>query len=119
MPKARDSSSYCCPTLLQEMLCSRPARMVPSITHGLILAPPASSRRKKGASSPPRARASAPTWPPPWSSAQLSACPGHPSSGHCLVCFSGPRREGRGERKGRQLGKGKREEGEGPPSLIS
>lgn len=86
----------------------RPARMVPSITHGLILAPLASSRRKKEASSPPRARASAPTWPPPWSSAQLSGCPGHPSSEHCLVCFSGPRREGRGERKGRQLGKGEK-----------
>lgn len=33
IPKARESSSHCCPTLLQEMLCSRPARMVPSITH--------------------------------------------------------------------------------------
>lgn len=84
IPKARESSGHCCPTLLQEMLCSRsvartdyrgvwwteatlpilllnqlslpyrPARMVPSITHGLILASSASSRRKEGASPPPR-----------------------------------------------------------------
>lgn len=95
----------------------RPARIVPSITHGLILAPWASSREREPAHLPGQ-ELQPPAWPPPWSSAQLSAGPGHPSSGHCLVCFPGPR--GRdGKERGRQLGKGKREEGEGPPSLIS
>ena len=82
----------------------RPARMVPSITHGLILAPLASSRERdqpasQGESSSP------PLWPPPWSSAQLSASLGRPGSGHRLVCFPA---SGGGEGKREAAGEGER-----------
>lgn len=92
----------------------RPARMVPSITHGLILALLASSRESEpanllGESSSP------PVWPPPWSSACLLA-----SLLWALSCvLPRPQGEGKGRKAGGSWGRGKREEGEGPPSLIS
>lgn len=80
----------------------RPARMVPSITHGLILSVLASSRESEPAnlpgesSSPPRGRLPG----------ALPVC-WHPSSGHCLVCFPGPKEKGR-EGKREAAGEGER-----------
>ncbi|XDB54747.1 hypothetical protein AB1E18_008216 [Capra hircus] len=51
------------------MFCPRPARMVPSITHGLILAPLASSREREPAHLPGR------ELQPPTVAASLELCP--------------------------------------------
>lgn len=102
------------PPLTRLSCLYRPARVVPSITHGLILAP-----------WPPAERGSQPTSQGDSSSpsgGSLELCPaltypGPPSSGLCHVCFPCPRGWG-GEGKGEQLGKGK-EGGRGGASISN
>jgi hypothetical protein len=90
--------------------------MVPSITHGLILASSASSRRKEGASPPPREELQphgrlCPAVSLPWASQlwALSCVLLRPQKGKGLGGWGGEKGEAAGEE----------EEGEGPPSLIS
>lgn len=79
-----------------------PARMVPSITHGLILALLASSREREPANLPGKSSS-------PLRGRLPGALPScwHPSSGHCLMCFPDPRGRGR-EGKGEAVGEGER-----------
>lgn len=116
--KARESSSHCCPPSCRG--CSAPD--LPAWFHPSLMAsswlhwpPPerGSQPTSQGESSSP------PAWLPPWSSAQLSASPGHPPLWALSCVLPRPQGAGKGRREGCSWGKGKREEGEGPPSLIS
>lgn len=83
--------------------------MVPSITHGLILAPLASSRRKEGASPLPRARASAPRGHLPGALPSCQPTLGIPALGIVLCASQAPEGKGVGGEEGEAAG----EEGKG------
>lgn len=98
----------------------RPSRMVPSITHGpsWLSWPPA----EKGSQPTPRGELQHhhPTHTHTHLAASLELCQGVgiPALG-IVWCASRPQREGRGRKGGGSWGRGKREDGEEPPSLIS
>ncbi|KAK2489132.1 hypothetical protein MC885_007723 [Smutsia gigantea] len=99
------------PTLLQGMFCPRPARMVPSIAHGLILAPLPLAER--GSHPTSQGESSSPQGCLPGA---LPSC--QPALGMDMCAPQAPV-GGEERRGGRRCPKAKREEGEGPPSLIS
>lgn len=108
-PKSKRNCQPLLPTLLQGMFCPRPARMVPSITHGLILAP--LPLAEMGSHPTSQGESSSPQGCLPGA---LSSC--QPALGFDLCA---PQAPGVGGGGGRSCPRGKREEGEGPPSLIS
>ncbi|KAF6351667.1 hypothetical protein mRhiFer1_010171 [Rhinolophus ferrumequinum] len=117
---------FCCPSPKQEKLpatAAHPpaANVLPqSCPHGSIhhsRPHPGSTglQQREGASQPPREELQPPTRPPPWSSALLLASQLWALS----YVLPKPQGEGKGRKGGGSWGRGKREEGERHPSLIS
>lgn len=96
-PKSKRNFQPLLPALLQGMLCPRPARMVPSITHGLILAlprPAGVSRRLPGQ------ELQSPVGHLPGALPSCQPALGDPALGIVLCVSQAPGREGKREAAG-------------------